>query len=622
MRKIEKIEKCQRTSKSTLNKNRGRMESMLKYKSEQGITLVALVITVIIIIILSTVTINMAFGDNGLITQAQKAKDMTANSIVAEQEGMNSVMSEYLNVMGEDIEIPVPEPPDIPGGNEATVTGAIAFTNPTWTSGQASVTISTNTSYAIQYQVVANEGASNNVNWQAVPAGGIINNLNHRDVVYARLVQGTNYGEEASTTIKDENPPTISNIATSNITTSSISVTVTATDNETGIENYVFTINGGSQASSPTGSHTFTGLNASTQYTIQVTVTDKAGQTVQDSAQATTKQTTVADAIENGTEFGTTTEIKDASGDSVWIPGGFEIASDSATDADDGIVITNSNNTKQFVWIPVDSTSLGEMYQTASGTKLTGVTTTTNVYSKLRIRSGDSYTEGAPNSTNVREPDVLSGYDTDSSYYQTILGYGSTKLMADAMVAEYTATYNSIQKYKGFYIGRYELTGSVDVPTVQKGQTVLTADIAGNWYYLKKACSNVVSSSYAQSTMIYGNQWDEVMDWLVDTGMSSDLVNKDSSSWGNYSNSTGAAATDSGSKQPSGTNEAWQANNIYDLAGNCWEWTQEASYTRYRVVRAGGYDGSGSYLPASHRSGSNPSNNGSGGSSRVALYIK
>lgn len=48
MRKIEKIEKCQRTSKSTLNKNRGRMESMLKYKAEQGITLVALVITMVL----------------------------------------------------------------------------------------------------------------------------------------------------------------------------------------------------------------------------------------------------------------------------------------------------------------------------------------------------------------------------------------------------------------------------------------------------------------------------------------------------------------------------------------------------------------------------------------------
>ena len=58
-----------------------------------------------IIIILATVTINMAFGDNGLIKQAQLAKDMVANSTLAEQEGMNSVMSEYLNTMGEESEI-------------------------------------------------------------------------------------------------------------------------------------------------------------------------------------------------------------------------------------------------------------------------------------------------------------------------------------------------------------------------------------------------------------------------------------------------------------------------------------------------------------------------------------
>ena len=57
-------------------------------EEEKGITLVALVITIIIIIILSTITLNMAFGDNGLIKQVQKAKDMTANSIASEQEGM------------------------------------------------------------------------------------------------------------------------------------------------------------------------------------------------------------------------------------------------------------------------------------------------------------------------------------------------------------------------------------------------------------------------------------------------------------------------------------------------------------------------------------------------------
>ena len=94
----------------------GKIKKQKSFKTteneQKGITLVALVITIIIIIILATVTINMAFGDNGLITQAQKAKDMTANSIAAEQEGMNSVMSEYLNVMAEDSEI---IPPDEPG---------------------------------------------------------------------------------------------------------------------------------------------------------------------------------------------------------------------------------------------------------------------------------------------------------------------------------------------------------------------------------------------------------------------------------------------------------------------------------------------------------------------------
>ena len=103
------MEKTRNTSNKSKNKKMA--------KSQKGITLVALVITIIIIIILATVTINMAFGDNGLITQAQKAKDMTANSIASEQEGMNSVMSEYLNVMAEDSEI---TPPDVTPPTDGT----------------------------------------------------------------------------------------------------------------------------------------------------------------------------------------------------------------------------------------------------------------------------------------------------------------------------------------------------------------------------------------------------------------------------------------------------------------------------------------------------------------------
>lgn len=40
----------------------------------KGITLIALVITVIILIILSTITIDAAFGENGLIETAQQSK--------------------------------------------------------------------------------------------------------------------------------------------------------------------------------------------------------------------------------------------------------------------------------------------------------------------------------------------------------------------------------------------------------------------------------------------------------------------------------------------------------------------------------------------------------------------
>ena len=306
----------------------------------------------------------------------------------------------------------------------------------------------------------------------------------------------------------------------------------------------------------------------------------------------------LAKARDEGTRFDKTTDLEDDSGDIIWVPGGFKVAEDSASEIDEGAVIQDDKG-NQFVWIPVDNTSLNEMYQSASGTKLTGVTTTTNVYSKLRIRSGEGYTAGTPSSTSVREPDLVVGskgtsYDASSSYYQDILGYESTQAMAEAMVAEYAATYASIEQYDGFYIGRYELTGSVEVPTVQKEQAVLTNQ---NWYNLKKACTNVVTGDEygAQSEMIYGNQWDEVMDWLVDTGMSSDLVNVDSSSWGNYSDYNTANGYEEGNERyealvgtgvlPAGSSEYWQANNIYDLAGNCYELTQEARYINPRVNR-------------------------------------
>ena len=242
----------------------------------------------------------------------------------------------------------------------------------------------------------------------------------------------------------------------------------------------------------------------------------------------------------------------------------------------------------QFVWVPVENP---DEYFEKETVKLNGVETTTNVYSKLTIREGDSYTSVKPGDTSsVREPDVLSSYDTDAQYYQDILGYGSTKLMADSFVEEYTEMYESIKKYKGFYIGRYELTGTVDEPTVKAGEVLsASSSQAKNWYGLRKACTEIIkNNANVASIMIYGVEWDMTMEWLKKTIFVGSLekVDEDSSSWGNYSNSSGAAAIEgAGEKQNTGYSEAWSANHIYDLAGNCWDCTQEATSTNYRVVR-------------------------------------
>ena len=55
-----------------------------KIKQEKGITLVALVITIVIIMILSTIAINTVFGENGLIKQAENAKEVAEISSIKE----------------------------------------------------------------------------------------------------------------------------------------------------------------------------------------------------------------------------------------------------------------------------------------------------------------------------------------------------------------------------------------------------------------------------------------------------------------------------------------------------------------------------------------------------------
>ena len=149
-----------------------------------------------------------------------------------------------------------------------------------------------------------------------------------------------------------------------------------------------------------------------------------------------------------------------------------------------------------------------------------------------------------------------------------------------------------------------------------------------------KRCKNIKGdNTNVETGMIWGNQWDRTLMWLIETGSKTkEQIADDSTSWGNYNNATfeyvnssGSTVTkneNSGTKIPTGNTEYTKANNIYDLAGNVYDWTMEASSTYYRVYRGGGYYNNGDDDPADYRNLSNPAYSSYSYGCRSALYIK
>ena len=130
-----------------------------------------------------------------------------------------------------------------------------------------------------------------------------------------------------------------------------------------------------------------------------------------------------------------------------------------------------------------------------------------------------------------------------------------------------------------------------------------------------KNCTTLATGTKVKTRMIWGLQWDATCNWLDNSGFSI----TDSSTWGNYSNNT---ATGKGSKQDTGFSESWKANNIYDFAGNCYEFTQEANFASVRACRGGSYNYFGSGSPASDRGSSDvPTLTVSFYGSRPTLYL-
>lgn len=178
---------------------------------------------------------------------------------------------------------------------------------------------------------------------------------------------------------------------------------------------------------------------------------------------------------------------------------------------------------------------------------------------------------------------------------------------------------SSVIKFGGFYVGRYEAgVGStsgnnVGIPVSKKGATIWTnisrdnaKSSAEKMYQNNDEIISSLVSSYAYDTMLT---------WLKTQNYSKSIYNvdTDSSSWGNYKN------TSNGNIQITGNNSKWKANNIYDIAGNVWEWTTE-NYGNDAVVRGGDALSNGAVLPAGARDHAKPNSAFSYTGFRVLLY--
>ena len=224
------------------------------------------------------------------------------------------------------------------------------------------------------------------------------------------------------------------------------------------------------------------------------------------------------------------------------------------------------------------------------------------------------------NYNTIDEVLASSGYENITSFMigENVYIKDLNEIIREQMIMQYSSfeDYNrnpeSVNKYGGFYIGRFEAgAGDATTPRRWPGTDTNTLVTKKGVYIYNLVSSNraksLASEMYNEndavtSQLITGSGWVRTLNWLVETGnKTEEEVFVNSMNWGNYNKSTGNAAINSGESNmnfTTGRSEYWKANNIYDLAGNMWEWTQETLLGNY-MDRGGGYDSLGEVNPAS-----------------------
>ena len=83
-------------------------------KNNKGITLVALVVTIVVLLILAGVSINLVLGDNGIVKKAQDAKTKSAEASQNDLKGMNSLIEQMESTLNESENGGKTEPETVP----------------------------------------------------------------------------------------------------------------------------------------------------------------------------------------------------------------------------------------------------------------------------------------------------------------------------------------------------------------------------------------------------------------------------------------------------------------------------------------------------------------------------
>ena len=468
-------------------------------------------------------------------------------------------------------------------------TGKIIFEKEVWEENKASIEVNTNTNFNIEWQ-------KNGVNgeWSLIENNGKISGLNAGDTIYARLTDGTNYGDYASVTISKQ-------------ITDLIGGEYYDVDTDIEIGDYNITIPAGAVVSNISGEY------ESIQDGVVIYITN--GEEITDWNE---------DLNSNGIK-----DVQEKYDQFVWIP----IDKESAIIEEGKEIIGNTeiekyNSLKTYVSEISSPTNGPSKYPMA-------VKKTDGTYSGILydFKEENGVVKLTPldytTVSEYREPDILDrpGYALDDDY-------GITK---SSLQKEYKAMIERVVQIGGFWVGRYETSNMDSFNYSKDSVNIIKGTLDGinytSWYDMhkgQKAYKNsednkILNNSAVTSGMIWGSQWDQIMIWMRDI---KNTVNQtkgkyyvtNSEGMGNFGNLSGINDGFTDTLNPAKTG-CFEVKNIYDLAGNLDEWVLEAYSDDSRAYRGNYYGSTYDNKASDRKTGNNPtSSQFTPTGSRVTLY--